>query len=452
MVDKILVLVFSVVILSWSSSVFADEQVHFDLEKKVLIYTESMEKDIRYFQDYSGLKEAKLFKDNVSNYIIELNYVSNHSSYQDRKNFTIDELSRLRAGIKGYTAKQNQAMDDGKFLFLSSTLGNSFYYGFTLASIIQEYQPEFTWMHYFGTELLFGGLGFFVPFAFTYNKHISKSAAGFYALGSYNGLMQGFAIDLMLNSSSSVKPLYVNLVIPGALNLCESIIGYNIGDRLNMDSGSIGMMSLGINYTTMMALGFSILFDWNKSSGDVGAALLTGNIAGQFVGYWMGVQDHYTDGDLNMIVSLTGLAAYTSLAVATYAAESTKSTSLIMMLGSTAGLGCGMLLMKDKDFEIDRGYIGLAPYAGMAVGAGLWFLNPEDGRAFGLYTSIGGLLGYGIMYMSFEKAAHEKALENQKSALSFRLSPEVLAMALMPDKDKMLPVANSRIAELRYEF
>lgn len=444
-----------------------EKQISFDRDGRVMVITAELEQKLRLFPDYEGLTEARLYQVGDDQYILEINMRRNGENVRKRIEQTGTEVNAFREKFgQSYGTQMNKDIlmkefnPDGKVDLLTSSTLAGIYYGIAGYFLIYDRDAfENGSINVFlGTVLLGGSAGFVIPFILTYDSDVTAGEAVLYKYGALTGWAHGFCLNGIIFGTNAVDSPRTIFSIPSLVSLGESLLGVWAARNLDIQAGAATVVTTFGNYGLGMALGFSVLFDLFDDPLSVGQTVgsigLLGSVAGTVGGYFLSTFDSYTYADGGMIYQLLGLGSLFGLTLHNYSplvtstndtgTEEFKSFVGNLMLGNTLALAGGYFLMMGKDYNGEQlSYTSLATFSGELLGLGLSLILTSGSDTYAWRNhltaiTLGGIIGYGIMYALYLPKAQAKAQEHQ-SLLSFEwtLDPSAAVMAYMDDQGKL---------------
>lgn len=419
------------------SNVNAQEaQAYFDDGGKMAVIDASTNTRLNLFPSYEGFIEARLFETEDGEYMLEILYQANHKILRQRIPQNGDQVRALRERIaSGKTQQQASVINqEGRVRLLSVAAGASLGYYAIAVPIIAKVEGRAA----VGLYLLTGGLGFYVPYQITKNMSITHGAADGYTYGLFHGAGYGAAINFLASGGDITGRQFLFSTSVGSI--AGSILGYQYAKRNNLSSGDVAVYNIGGLYGTGMGLGAAALTETKKSR-IYAASGLVGNMAGLVIGHSFLNAQHYTSGDMDMVMNSGALGAY--LLPSVLLPTKLKDNRIYIaatMTGGTLGLMTGNNLIRGKDFTASQSrVIALGGAAGLLTGAGIAYLvAPEDKpRWYVASSAVGGLIGFSWMYASNkDKVEHESG---NKTSLKIRFMPENYLMAKLARHERNSP-------------
>lgn len=218
-----------------------EEAIAFDSKSKVFKLTPEIEKNIGLFSGTGSFKEAELFKQTDSSFILEIHYLKDNKIYRERKtmnNLAVKDL-RSKIDLLQATFKESSEAMEGRGLLLASSLYTGLVlYGPTLPITFENASGSTK----AGLYMLGAGAGFFVPFIFTLHNPISYGQANLAYYGNTRGLAQGFLLSNTLKGENlSVKSVFL---LGSLFSIGESIGSYELVKRLDVSNGNANLMTV----------------------------------------------------------------------------------------------------------------------------------------------------------------------------------------------------------------
>ncbi|MBN8577210.1 MAG: hypothetical protein J0L66_09705 [Cytophagales bacterium] len=248
--------------------------------------------------------------------------------------------------------------------------------------------------------------------------------------GRFIGLMDGAFLGLALagdSESSGNLPLLFS--VASSISLGE--IAFQTQKRKNFSEGHIEMM----RHYAFLGTGVSGLVLATSDIGDaqaLGAGLLAGNIAGLAIGHNMARNYNYSQGDVDVISSLTWIGAGLGFALVAEGIDGTGGPGLFLLpaVTSVAASLLGQKAVKGIYFTKAQGNIISYAAGGAAlVGLGLMIVVEAESGALALgIPSLFALIAHQAMFRSYkrENLSELKLGHNEKKRVqvSMKLTPE----------------------------
>jgi len=407
-------------------------QVAMDKEGKVFQIDSKLEKKLHIFKTYKGFKNALLFEVSESSYVLEISYQPEKLLLKERKPLNNEELIAFRKNVSEnikQKAPESIVNQEGLSHFLINNAAISLtYYGFAIPVIAEPQEPKTA----LGLFMLTAGSGFFIPYALTKGKQVTKADATLSFYGQTRGAMHGAVLPLLFANDANPRGILASSV---GVSIAEGTAGFLWADKTNMSHGkatALGVFSdfgMGIGLATTHILGLYETGSDEISSRALASGILGGSILGISSGLFLNKHTNYTRGDA-FALRTSGLLGASIPATILFAADisgdnSGKYYSLSASLGAISGLAFGHVLAKKNDFTTNQGVlIQLGTLAGGAMGLGLTYLVTDEDHAIVSAGTIGALLGYGLLTSSFAKRKSLK--KDNRVSFNFSLNPNAI--------------------------
>lgn len=409
---------------------FAQEvQVPLDVAGEMMVIDREFARSAGLFADVSGFREARLFRSDGDQYVLEITYIEDDQTLRRRDDLTADEVSALRASVQRHIEQRRASVIDqsGRPYLLRRTAFMSYLvYGPSLAGALNIEDGGTA----AAVALLTGSAGFFVPFLMTRDRPVPMPAARAAFAGSTLGYVHGIAVAAVIGGEGLTGRGAVGSGL--AFSVSEAIAGYNYGLRTNIGDGHARLMTTGGWVGMGMGAMTGLLIagegqDFEEVDADTEIRLtaglsLLGSGVGIYAGNRLGSRGDYTLGDASVLASATGLGAYTGLATAAVFDTDLRPGMAITLAGTAAGLYAGYALTQNTNFtESQANYIDLGAGAGFLLGAGIAQLVAEnDDTAFMIASALGTIGGFAVMYGTYRP---EAAANPSGSGWRFEIGP-----------------------------
>lgn len=430
---KKLILLFFV---SITNITFAQErQIAFDPDGKIDVITASIEKKLLRFTVYEGFKEARLFQQNDTVFILEILYRPESTLIRAKEVLDLAQVNQLREEI--YTTLKAKAptvfIDQtgrSSLIAISSAVGLG-YYGPAVLTLLDPDNEGFG----FGMYMLSAAGGFAVPYFLTRNKEVTEAEFIMAGYGQTRGILHGMLLPLMFDEEPHFKTHFA-LGLVGSI--AESIGGYqwakkkqfNVGQAFTI--GTYGDFGMGIGMGLAHSFG---LYDSSSTNFAVAASAYIGAAGGLILGNHLSKKDYYTFGDAWMLSSAGVLGAYLPFSLLSILPDlDPRAFTFAASLGAAGGLLVGDRIAQKYDFSNRQGiYIGLSEMAGGLVGAGVGFLlsgmtfqnhdfleSENMAQVVAICSGLGALAGFGLSVSNFSKIEN---LEDSNLSFNFSINP-----------------------------
>src|ERR1044071_3749656 len=172
-------------------------QVPFDTATGLDLITAQIDRDLHIFPDVDGFSEARLYRLD-SAYTLEITRVTGGKTMRDHRRLSVRDVDSLRERVQQQIAATHILVDqEGRSELITATTIGGLYYGAALG-----YAADFDADGYVASELISGGLGFFLPFALTAHSEVTRAEGLAAADGMVTGAMHGLCIGLMTDADS----------------------------------------------------------------------------------------------------------------------------------------------------------------------------------------------------------------------------------------------------------
>ena len=275
-----------------------------------------------------------------------------------------------------------------------------------------------------GSYLLISAGGILGAQSATENLEVSEETANLSFLGSALGLGHGIMACVIADDGNSSAKTYIATVM--ALSTAEGIGGYLLGEKLRLNSASVEMIGTMSAAGLLYGYGASRLGDLTRPR-SIATSMLIGSVLGTGTGILLIRDTSYTNGDVGVFRGACLLGIYVPLSIlgASHVANSKAYIAAAMAGGIIGGLE-GNALVSGRDFTTAEGmYIMFGSFGGMLIGGGIPLIVSAPGELAAVLSSVGGLVGYSIMYHRYESGARERATAN---SLSIQVHPENLLL------------------------
>ncbi len=407
-----------------------EKQVSLDLNNKIDIIDANLQRKLSLFPEYPGFIEARLYQINDSTFTLEISHMPESETLRVRHTLNKEKTYEFRSLVTEKISREAPLSlidQSGRTsLLVSTTLIGTYLYGSSVSMILSRDLSS----NFLGTYLLTAGASFFIPYAITKNKEVTKAQA----YSSFYGMSRGFAHGMLLPVLISADPDYkVSLTLGMAGSITEGILGYhwakkhNFSEGRSMAIGTFGDFGMGIALGTGHFLG---MYQGNATNNMLALSILTGAGGGLYAGYRLTEKEMYTVGDAVALQGAGLLGAYLPASLLYLAGvEEPKLYSLTATLGGLGGLYFGDWLGRKQDFSTRQGtFISLSLMSGTFIGMGLGYLIDsidktdfnQKGKSIVLLTGLGGAAGYLLAIRSYSKDINK---EDKNLSFNLRLNP-----------------------------
>jgi hypothetical protein len=424
-----------------------EEAVSFDSKGKITKLTPNTAQKIGLILNEGSFKEAELFLQPDSSYIIEFHYEKNGKILRDRKPYTYEEIRQIRSNIDQtliVEESSGDAMEGRALMVASSVVAGLSIYGPALP-IIFDYEGS----HAAGLYMLGAGAGFFVPYAITHKKPVSYGQANLYYYGLSRGFMHGslFATSLYWNDVS-VRSVYSFGTFFG---LTESVIGYNFVKWNNVSNGTANLMTVYGDFGIFS--GFAIANQLDLLDNRISPALVSlSSLGGIVAGYCLGKNNDISAGDAEIISTTGWLGAYLPLSFIAYSKATTAwYYTTPSLLTGIAGAYIGHKLTKNYNFTFSQGYLTkLGTAAGGLMGLGVVFM--ANGREPGTIL-LGSYIGAQLAFIAMQSMNVSTQKSNSAlSRLKINVNPQNYLLTQNMKSTNPMVQSMFPLATLSYKF
>ncbi|MGB0864640.1 MAG: hypothetical protein ACPGXZ_17095 [Saprospiraceae bacterium] len=360
---------------------------------KVQIIDQKLEKKLHLFPEYTKFIQASLFQEKDS-YTLEILHEFNNQIKVEQKKLTQADLDVICNKINNVIPKSKLKKNNNKFdksgrkeLLITSTVLGVGAYGWMVPASFDDMSLRSGLAAY----MLIGAGSFFVPFALTSNKPVTRGMARGYGWGSFLGMTHGTMMRQLtrdLNSSFDIN------LIPTVLGgLVEGSAMYYLASKNDWDRGTVGMIGTGGLWGAGM--GGSIGLISSPLSGNntanlsknitLGSSLLFSGL-GMYGGYlWSQADGSVTNGDV-IVINAAGFLGFRLGAALATTSDLFSGTEIrvkggvgITALSAAAAIGYGLYHTSNYDYTTGEGvYISLGEVAGGLLGLGVTYLVTDE--------------------------------------------------------------------------
>lgn len=441
-------------LINFGTQLYAQEEsVPFDNKNKIYKLTPDLEEKINIYSGEGKFKDAELFKQNDSSFIMEIHYTLNDKLFRVRRTLVLDEIKTIRGKLDTVIIKRRDISDamEGKGLFLASSLyAGLALYGPALPILLNPTDSRTG----VGLYMLGAGAGFFVPYFLINNKPISYGQANFAYYGYSRSLAQSALLNYSLTGNIDSKSLYG---VASLLSLAQAAGGYYLVNKLNISNGTANLMTVygdfGFFAGTAVASQFDLFHD--NTSRLVTSLILAGNIGGLIAGYQLGKNNSISTGGAEIISTTGWLGVYMPIGIILAIEHNPKyswEVTTPLLLSGIAGTYIGHQLVKDYDFTFTQGYITkLGTVAGGIVGLGMVYLmhiNSNTGSEYLIGSYLGAQASFYILYKMNLKSIKSEKL----SKFDFKFHPENIFLSRNIKSDNPMVQSMFPIATLSYKL
>ena len=454
-----------------------EKLVHFFPDQNILSITRSYADKMYFFEDYENFVEAKLFVNEEKNFVIEVYYLKNDSTYKDRMILTPEEKTTyLQQMLDNYAAKSVMTVknDSGQVVALNqqgrpallvmNTITGLGFYGYALPMMLDIEDGK----AFVGLYMLAASTSFYLPYRSTSFKNVTKAQASLSFYGQSRGIMQGLFLSELLTKDINYnytnyyqyeREVAVKRQTQFALGIGASIAGGLIGNRVaaknGYNGGDVSILQMWGDAGTISGIMLSdVLGFYNRSNQDaIYATAMATSAIGLFVGKKFADTQQYTLGDAIVYRStlLLGCLAPATLVHYFEPKEESVYTSAMLIGGLGAGF-FGWKLLQSREFDTGEGvFTALGEISGALLGLGAGYLiAPEDnnGKLILTTTTVGAAAGYFLMI-------NRKNKGSQKTATQYNLDMSLNPMALMQKNRTTMndsPLNANYLATIRLTF
>lgn len=425
-------------------------QVPLDEEGKIELIDHELDSKLLLFRQISGFEHARLFQLPDTSFVLETWYHEGGRKFKTREVLSTVQAGELRRKISERIRRNDPAAglnQEGRSKLVGAITGLSLgFYGWAIPTILKIESASAT----FGTYLLIGAGGFFLPYSATQQSEISDEAATFFIFGSSSGIAHGFLFhNLVFGNEATFRGMLVSSI---AFSIAEGAITFNLASKYKMSAGRVevigSMGDLGFVYGT----GFNYLSDLSFSNNRraYSGSIIAGSALGVLAGAILTADEPYTRGDANILRTSSVLGAYLPMAALGIAGTvGGKRYATVAMIGGAVGTIIGHSLLKGKDFTTGQGvYVSLGAVGGGLVGLAFPVLVQAQREVLLSLSSIGAVAGFVLMYQAYAPLAEASATS---SSFQLRLHPESL-LSFTERSNNQRPQFHMPLVSLQYHF
>jgi hypothetical protein len=431
-------------------------QVPFDSSGKITVITEEMENHLQLFPDYPHFHEARLFRQNDNDYILEVTSLDGEKLSRTRLPRTKQDVIILQKNLAEAVSERSLSIlldqsSRSKFLVWETLLSVGAYGPSILAALQTNNVSVGT-----GVELIVGGLGFFVPYLLTQHSPMSDGQASLALGGAFLGYGHGALIDLLATNGNPGSEV---ALLGTFVSISETVIGYSVARATNMSEGKADMIRYGGLFGAVQGAGIGILIDPNPSGSLISGMTLLGSIGGYAAGALLANDAIYTRGNASTVLTAGLFGTYLlpllyGSVIATapnfFFSNNTSGSSFerqfafAAMAGNAGGIVLAHALMKSRHFSTSEGnYVILGTTAGFLVGEGLGLIitsNSSFSSTSSVWTItapiiIGTAAGFAFMLAILGKGTGDE----KNTGWNMNINPGGLMGALSPVKHQTAP-------------
>jgi hypothetical protein len=428
-----------------------ETQVAIDKDNKLFVIDSDMESKLHLFTEYPGFIDARLYNISEGNFVLEISYKVDERTMRQRKNMNEKEVVELRSKVTQCIQEKCPIIlinQEGRTNFLTGTtmLGLGAWDWMVPSILGVEEGSTYTALY-----LSTAALSFFVPYLLTENAPVTEGAASLSIYGGVLGIFHG----LMLNYLFSENFDSGTYALMFSMSIGELVGGYYLATNTNMTEGKANVLSTMMTFGTGYGFGIPFVLGAEDREVYMAGGLLGGGI-GYFVGNLITNSQNYTVGDASILANCGLLGAYVPFVInALTETESGEAVVGTALLGAAAGFYIGDRLVVGKDFTKSQGtYISIGTLAGGLLGGALGFLIEgkdlnSDGKMVALFSCVGAIGGFTIMYESFIDKAK---VPDDKTFLEFEFNPGSYAVSKLFKNSRSLNQPYVPMIGLRYRF
>ena len=424
---------FQIVLALFISTIYLtaqEKQVTFDATGKVKSIDAVMAGKINYFGEYEGFREAYLYQQNDSSFVLEIVTVKNKEIYRTRKNLTASEAEHMRADVSAklsaFSPKSLLNQEGRTLLLLMNSVVNYGFYGMALSTMITD---DFSPAVYF----LSSGAGFIAPLLMTRDKEVTLGQGIMTAYGQTRGILHGMLLPVMFSSEPDYR---VTLGFGIAGSITEALMGYKWAGSRDFNDGQVSTIALFSDFGMALGLGATHAMgmydkDYVLRPNLLATSVLAGAAGGLILGNSLAGKDYYSQGDVAISGSLAALGAYLPLALLSIIEpDNPRWYTAAGTIGVVGGLYAGDLLAKKYDFSNRQSLFStLSMFGGGLIGAGIGHAivagNNDEWYDYDhtwpvVLSAIGAATGLGLALKSYTKDINK---ENQNLSLRMQMNP-----------------------------
>jgi hypothetical protein len=407
-------------------------QVPFDEAGRILRVTPEIEAALHLFPGYPMFKEARMFRQPDSSYVIDIEYVAQRAPAREQKCFSAaeGELYRRELSLHILRSAPELGLDQqGRTKFLIGIAGLGFgFYSWAMPVMLNVDDGAAI----VGLFMLTGGGTYLYSLALTRDSRVTDGMATCALQGGGRGIVDGMLIGSLFSAEPDFRS-QVSLCF--FLSIGELFAGYHLASAYDLSPGNAATISAGGNFGLGIGAASALMLNNERSIWEnktVGALGLLGSAAGYAGGAMLAASSHYTPGDADVLTS-SGLLGAAIPVSALYLAGVTDERPLfgVAAAGALGGLAFGHVFLNSRDFSSSQGtYVYFSTVAGGLVGAGLGFTFASDThpeRLIAAATAAGAATGFGLMLASLDDEARAAS---KASAWNVTISPLGLASML----------------------
>jgi len=266
-----------------------------------------------------------------------------------------------------------------------------------------------------GLYMLTVSSSFVVPYLATRTGPVTAGQANlaFYGgtRGAWHGLLLTATVIGDLNPEVRGRTWATSMLVGST---AELLAGYYFAGRRALSAGEARTIAVGGDYGMLLGFGAGFVGGLDDGAGDaparrMAAVGVVGAGLGLTGGYLLGRARDNTWGDGEVMRMSMLVGAWNGLVVSVLAdmENSTRVAPIAPMIGGTAGLLLGDLLVRHTDYSAGRSLlVDLGALSGALAGAGIAYLVSGEERAFGedgrsdnpiwFASAVGALTGFGL--------------------------------------------------------
>jgi hypothetical protein len=368
-------------------------QVPFDTTTGLDLITAQTDHDLHIFSDVDGFGEARLYRLDTT-YTLEITHSDEGKSVRSHRKLSQIEVDTLRSHVRQQIDASHILVDqDGRSELITATTVAGLYYGIALG-----YAADFNSDGYVASELIGGGMGFFLPFALTAHSEVTRGEGLAATTGMSLGALHGLCIGLLTDADERT-----NVGLAALASAGEMGAWYAIAKNNKLDAGYIAALNSGALFGAAQGVAIQGLFedfpDNDATTEHLGIAMLAGSAGGMAAMHYLDKAQNFTEGDVTVVSTGGWLLPmdYWLIALAANIEPERYSSILISMAANVGGIAVGSALVHGRKLSRAEGnYVALGTLAGGLIGAGFGVLS-HDAQAASIMTALGASAGYFIV-------------------------------------------------------
>jgi hypothetical protein len=288
---------------------FAQEmQVPLDSAGKVMVIDRELENKLGLFQDYAEFREARLYQQSDSLFVLEILY-GDTNTYRARVEKSLAEVTDLRhrvtEAIHVYSPAAEYDQSGRGGMIVNSAILSLGYHGWAIP-VATKAEGSGAGALYF----LVGAAGVLVPYLATDRANVTRADAQMYFYGGSRGIWHGMTIYYM---TAGKEPTENGPVGWGsAFGIGESILGYLWAEKSRMTEGESSVIGVGGDFGIAMSAALTggyDLWDEEETVAEAGAYCAAGSVIGVVAGKQLADHGDYSRGDAFVLRSIGILGA-----------------------------------------------------------------------------------------------------------------------------------------------